>query len=871
MSSGKGSSGYKSYQYFGSFAAVWHVGQMDRLTGFIINDKLVWDGSLLRTSSTNPVEITIPNRGIYRHYWGTRDQLTVDPILLPAGNDKGHTHPARTGNCWGICDDFLLGKEVQNAPSIRLRGERTPVQSLITGDAAVLSAAKQANPFCVLAELMTDEWFGLAMSADLFAAAQWQAAADLALTKHALCYVSPFIDAQQSVRAIAQNLFFLCDGFLRAEAGTGLCEAGLFTAPEDVVLESLTTISQRLRLTVPRITPGTWDDVETSWDVKFRDRDYDFKVRSMKHRDPGAVSRVGDVRPADLDRPAIVIATQALNHAREWGRRHSTPGCEGTQRVRAETIPTLRPGEHAIIDVQVEPDAAADLRLCRVLGIDRTIKDGAEVKFEAVRTAAPVASGEVVVPDPPEEVPVPCIDVTFRAISLPRSGDDPVQLAILASRPSEVVTSFAVHFDPEEDGSYQRLGSSRGFALRCTLATAITDTDAGALEVTILDEVGRELIQDNPGTTGAADDEILVVLLKLDGSNVALDGDGLGYMEIMSASEFTIGVDDALSITALRNRLGTDKRAFAEDDEVWIVRRSRLTIFTSGNFTDGATGYFRLEPATSSATQPECTPLARLMPPPPSGDPDYDDLVFEHPVADIVLECRHRAGIDGKLTDQVTITSPGSSLSLTSQAVWAGSNWTVTLTAVHSTSNEGGSGGMVKPSGTGISCADFGSVLIWLPLYGPGSIGGSAVQTGISGPGYAEHVACLNLVSSGGTSLCIPGSGAWSLWTVVDPEVTCDGNCVAKKSSDPSDCENQEAEFRVTRAGLNADANYYLSIQVYRRPIGSSDGFGHYETLDFVVPTDGAGNLDFTAQAVPNLEGWETCVGAPELWGSVAL
>jgi hypothetical protein len=250
---------------------------------------------------------------------------------------------------------------------------------------------------------------------------------------------------------------------------------------------------------------------------------------------------------------------------------------------------------------------------------------------------------------------------------------------------------------------------------------------------------------------------------------------------------------------------------------------------------------------------------------PPDPDPDYDDLVYGHPVDGVGLECRFRPGIGGLFTSEREGTSGGHTVTASAIASYSG-GWSVAL----SLTLEGPGGASSRLLNEANNCASLSGWLITLYANGTGTATDATYSGGTGGlPVY--YNLCVNLDQlAEQLTLCLPATGGWSGWTVIDGEEICEDECVAKLSSDPDDCDNQDAQFKITASGLNADASYYFSLTVMRQAIGAVDSWGAYEFLDGVATTDGAGNLEYIGD-VPQLEGWQTCVREPTLWGSVAL
>lgn len=294
---------------------------------------------------------------------------------------------------------------------------------------------------------------------------------------------------------------------------------------------------------------------------------------------------------------------------------------------------------------------------------------------------------------------------------------------------------------------------------------------------------------------------------------------------------------------------------FAVADDLTVgcdlaLRETDPTIFDF----DAETEEQPYEPSTPSDT-PEF---------PPDPDPDYIDIINDNPIDDFVVQCSHRAGVDGKFSGSARASDGGDPeqyLQIDGSISWGGSAWN--LTGTYTMHHEGGGSGLSKV--TGGSCGDPGA-FEWILMGG----GAPATQSGTfsgslgAGPGTADVNACTPWATDGFT-LCLPGDGAWSAWVNMDEEALCDENCVAKKDSDPSSCDNQEARVRVIATGLKADTNYLFSVRLLRRSIGSST-WAFYADADYILPTDSSGEIDSTID-VPNEEGYETCVTNPGMWG----
>lgn len=607
--------GSKSYNFYGSIAGGFSAGPLYQLDAIEIDNEEVWSGAMLQSESANPVSISIPGRGIIRLYWGLEDQIVNDPILRAGGNNLFHEHPAYTGDCYCVLVDFLFGQERTTAPTIRIRGRRKPVQSLITGSATNMVDA-QANPFVVLAELLTSERYGRGLPLSLFNASAWQAAADALITRASKTYVSLFLDSQQNARAVGVDLLRLCDGWLRAELGTGRAEVGLFPPPEDIVVGSLPLVDSSALESPPEFTPQTEDDTYTRTVVTFLDRTNNFKERSVKYDDPIATDRrrIQTINAGNY----LVRAAQADDFAVRLGRRSALPTINASAlSVRATRSADIRPGQHIRSDIDPEPGGLRLEQVFRVHAVTRSPIGATKLVVESEPTLAPVLYDPGTEPTPPELVEVPDI-VTAMIFELPPPlalGEE-FRVGFLISRPSELITECAIHYDSINDSSatYPPIGSHRAFALRGEVEADYADTDSGAIRVRILYPVSLEIIEENPGITAARNDELLMLIFSTPIGTVFGDPPYQMPLEVFSVAEFIAVEADVVDVVALRARAGTPARAHVVDEQVWFIRRSNLPYYYHKDFKDQASldifNYFKLQPGTFQASRPleDCSP-----------------------------------------------------------------------------------------------------------------------------------------------------------------------------------------------------------------------------------------------------------------------
>lgn len=650
-----------SYDIYGTLIGGFCRGPLHTLTRVEVNNEVLWEGALLRSASTNPVQITIPNRGVLELYWGTEDQV-ISAWLAAKAAAAGHIHPPYRGLCFVALKDFLFGRETYAAPNIRLSGLRAPVQSLIAGDATTLLDG-QANPWVALAEVFTDPLGGLGHPLALFDAPSWQAAANACISRAAEVYVSLRLADRTNARELAANILAMCRGWVRPQRGTGLLEAGMWPAPNTLSTGSLPVINSRLLMDDVEDEPETWEDVRLRTVVAYQNRTNLYKSDLAKYDDPRARRHGTSRTPLKLDLP-IVRPEQAATQARLIGRLRALPGCKYTATYRGPALPDLQPGSHVMLDIDATPGGTQILQPCRVLSVAREFDSRAHTaQLEAERTLAPIAYTPADEPGTPAETEVPAIaNLRFFELSPQAADGDDAAIALLAQRPEEKVTELLVYYDSIESlgATYPLLARFRAYALKGTLHTTI-DADDTTVVVDLLGSLDRELADAPPGAVAARNDTLLLFIVG------PLDESGGGYnrsVEILSILDLAATGTDQLTLTAYRARLGTLAAAATAGAEVWIAPRASLPWFRHADFqtriASGETCYFKLQPATANRARPldDITPVTfrfnttRAFAPvitPSSPEPDSGEDFTSVDLAERVAIAGAVSDVDGNL------------------------------------------------------------------------------------------------------------------------------------------------------------------------------------------------------------------------------
>lgn len=351
------------YDYYASFAAMICLGPVDALFEIRIDDQTVWSGSLTRdVDDFEP--ITLEGRGQIRFYWGTDDQAADSAMAT----DSGITHPAYRGQCYVVCDDFLLGSNAQ-APSLTFVVSRYPDPAWLTTGSNV---DDDCHPVAIIGDLWSNPRYGLGLSADRLDQDTLNATAATLTTEGV--GLSGIVDTSQDWSTMLAKILECVDGYvttdslgrfgvklIRGEVGDGL------TFDEDDLTED------------PDIQTTAWPDTINQCEVSFRNRDKDWQDDSVAWHDRANYAITGETRTETLQRPWITTQAQAWQIAGAWCRAHALPRISGTIRVRADSAASLEPGDTFRLTFATSGLSAV---LCRAESIRTDGPDSPEIEVE---------------------------------------------------------------------------------------------------------------------------------------------------------------------------------------------------------------------------------------------------------------------------------------------------------------------------------------------------------------------------------------------------------------------------------------------------------------------------------------------------------
>lgn len=637
---GKSDSGSGAHDYYGTIAGLVCAGPVDELVSVVNDGKTIWPaatkgdwivgapyfaGDMVRSAGRvweslwnhtstapngppnpdywiehvvkrsavgvgNPLILPVFGYGTLILYWGT-DTQTLDSVSEPTFYSE---HPAYRNQCFAILKDWLFGRERTSAPSIEIVVRKNPVQSILTGSAAVLDADHQANPLAFMAEALTHPVFGIQQAPDLLDAASWGAVADALSVDAPRTHLSPVLTKGEDVASLAAALTAYFDGYLRWNR-SGKIEAGRFPHNEAPGLFGADkTIGVHDLVEEVSFDSDGWSDTVSEVNVRFNDRDRAFKESAAKVQSLFNRTVTGEPKIVNLDRPWITRATQAAEHGAEYVRMFAEPGMKGTITVRIQKCEAILPGDQFML----EHGNLGVAMVCRC--IEKTIEgpgnDRASIRFVSERATAPTLY-QPALSDPVDgSLPAPEVITLYRFVSF-NDGSD-IRLVVLAARKEPTTTSFRVHLRQADGSLFYELGRQASWPVTGALQQAYPNTNP-------VDDASEDLRVTLDALTVPSDLERIQATQTAD----AINDDSLvmwifnasGSFEILTVKEMRIATGETFyRFKVRRARFGTARLSFSTSDKVFVGYRSDLVYFSHSSFrgfSNSATvGTFRLQP-----------------------------------------------------------------------------------------------------------------------------------------------------------------------------------------------------------------------------------------------------------------------------------
>ncbi|HEV8523077.1 MAG TPA: hypothetical protein VGQ71_01150, partial [Terriglobales bacterium] len=250
--------------YFFSFAALVGHGPFDGIHAVLLNGETVWgNGALegdLNRGVDHPVfvDITIPDYGLIRFYWGT-DEQEPDAYL---NSRSGVQHPAYRGFGYIVAHQLFAGFNQSNIQNLEVIVSRFPE----FGSSPPIIDAISANPINVLVDWLLSPRLGRGFDS------AWLDVADLEAVGTQVAGerlgISPVITTQKDAIQWIVHLLEYIDGFPRISP-KGLLSIGLVRPGYDV--DELPVVDESVMMEPLNITPEDYSSAFNETNIRFTD------------------------------------------------------------------------------------------------------------------------------------------------------------------------------------------------------------------------------------------------------------------------------------------------------------------------------------------------------------------------------------------------------------------------------------------------------------------------------------------------------------------------------------------------------------------------------------------------------------------------
>jgi hypothetical protein len=210
----------------------------------------------------NGLVITIPNYGNLHIQWGT-ETTNGDPYLLVSGSN----HPPYRGITVAILQQFFLGLNQTNFQNAEFVMSRIPTPAWLTNPAWA-NIEDEANPACVLYELLTHPRIGLNLKAADFDIAALNTAAQRFYNEN--FGISPLLTRQDAALTFLQQLCQTVDAIMPLN-NSGLLSMILVRPPGSYI--GLTTLVDANLADIPVPNAGDWSNSYNQTRIVFPNRD----------------------------------------------------------------------------------------------------------------------------------------------------------------------------------------------------------------------------------------------------------------------------------------------------------------------------------------------------------------------------------------------------------------------------------------------------------------------------------------------------------------------------------------------------------------------------------------------------------------------
>ncbi|MCH6256724.1 hypothetical protein MLD52_09210 [Puniceicoccaceae bacterium K14] len=579
---GKGKSGGARTLNYGSFAAVFGVGPIDKISTILFNNRIVWSGSISRDES-NPVYADISTAdGNFRIYWGTAAQEKDTVLFDNLEVDEGMEFPPYKNIPYLVCTKvaFGTGLRPENIEVLVWRAPHAAPDSLVKN-----LSWEGGNAVSGVSEILLSPIFGAGMSeGDIIDLDSWEDASSNTVYAEAYAtdsnpshvalygHISPKFTRVTTFKRAILDIFSYIDAFLSVREGR--FHVGI-VRHDGSPHTGLSELTHHEFTSTPRVGAVEKDNVSrivTSY--------YDAELKFKKSISVGELSSEyersdGKRKTLKLELDHFVTSWQSERYSKKAALIQKLRINEITGRVFSDALQGRTIGDFVTINLP-----ASELNVdCFISRVERRIGDVdmlVTLTQDFSSIPKPYVEPHNLRPSINIDTPTPILNYKLMQVVYFATMTRP-QVFLLAEKPQSDAIGFNVHYS-DDDTTFDEIGNQEVYSLRGSVVNVVADTDttvrvnASGFDINIL--------QSRSGSSQKADDLILVI-----------------ENEILSVGDVVALGNDEYDVSVLRGRQNTGAANHSIADEVWIAFRPNLTVIDYTGFPDGdEDGYFKLQP-----------------------------------------------------------------------------------------------------------------------------------------------------------------------------------------------------------------------------------------------------------------------------------
>lgn len=408
-------------------------------------------------------------------YWGLANQVldTVGEAILSALG-----HPPYRNNAVIMGKNILFGTQTVQPPSVQVLAGRAPVQSLIVGASAQLDSRWTANPWCVLAELLTHPIIGLGLPPTWFDATSWQAEADRCAANPQFFYISPLYTSLKKIGELATELLGYPDAFIFWSTVATLMAGHWPHGEAAPAFNGANTINRNsIRKEFSTQSEGWWGTMN-SIAVSISDIQAGFKSRPCLASNLFNMSVTKRLLSQKIDRPFITDYNQGLAWAHEFAKISGDQMSSGTIELQSEKATGVKPG--SLFLLTDDALGTSEIQRCtkRIISKPGTGDGGiTKIYHETERGIAPQPYQPTANNPTQAAGPSPALVTNYAVAQLPSQlAGEANTIALLAGRENSYTSSLQVWFRQADGVAFQELGSNTAFAVAGWFDTGINSS-----------------------------------------------------------------------------------------------------------------------------------------------------------------------------------------------------------------------------------------------------------------------------------------------------------------------------------------------------------------------------------------------------------